>query len=182
MAKFLEQITPEIQQFLESAPVFFVATAPLAASGRVNVSPKGHDTFRVLAPNRIAYLDMTGSGNETASHVSENGRLTIMACAFSGKPEIVRIYCSGRAVTRSSAEWKRLISLFPAQPGTRQIIVGDVLSLQTTCGYAVPEMTLRSPRQTLQRWAEGKGEDELVEYRRTKNQKSIDGVIAPATD
>jgi len=182
MANFSESITPELKQFLESSPLFFVATAPLSADGRVNLSPKGHDTLRVLNPKQVAYLDMTGSGNETAAHITENARLTIMACAFSGRPEIVRLYCKGRVVSRSSSEWSDLLSLFPRHAGTRQIIVGEVESLQTSCGYAVPEMIRTSDRDTLHRWAESKGEEGLVEYRQTRNQRSIDGIPAPVTD
>jgi hypothetical protein len=182
MAKFFESITPELKQFLESSPLFFVATAPLNADGRVNLSPKGHDTFRVLDPNTVAYLDMTGSGNETAAHIMENARLTIMACAFSGRPEIVRLYCNGRVVSRGSSEWKDMLPLFPAHAGTRQIIIGEVESLQTSCGYAVPEMTRTSDRDTLHRWAESKGEEGLVEYRQSRNSRSIDGIPTPPTD
>jgi hypothetical protein len=182
MAKFIDEITPELKQFLEAAPVFFVATAPLSPSGHVNVSPKGHDTLRVLGPKRVAYLDMTGSGNETASHVAENSRLTIMSCAFSGKPDIVRVYCHAHVVTRSSTEWAEMLALFPEHIGTRQIIVGEVEKLQTSCGYAVPEMTFNRKRDSLHKWAANKGDEGLVQYRREKNRCSIDGVPAPASD
>jgi hypothetical protein len=182
VADRVDEITPELQRFLENSPVFFVATAPLASSGHVNLSPKGHDTFRVLNSRRVAYLDMTGSGNETAAHVTENSRLTIMACSFSGRPQIVRLYCRGRVVSRNSPEGVELLTRFPNQFGTRQIIVGDVEFLNTSCGYAVPEMTLLGARETLRNWAASKGEDGLATYRRKKNRESIDGVPAPPTD
>ncbi len=182
MGEFLQEISTELKQFLEAAPIFFVASAPLSGSGHVNLSPKGHDTLRVLDSRRIAYLDMTGSGNETAAHVAENSRLTIMACAFTGRPRIARIYCRARVVSRNSPEWSTLLALFPAQTGTRQIIVGDVERLMTSCGYAVPEMALTKTRDTLHRWAENKGDGGLVTYRRNKNRRSIDGLEAPPTD
>jgi len=182
MGQRLQEITPELRLAIEQAPLFFVATAPNSASGHVNLSPKGHGTLRVLDSRRVAYLDLTGSGNETAAHVTQNGRLTFMVCAFSGRPQILRLFCQGRVVTKTSAEWQELGPLFPSLTGTRQIIVGDVEFLQTSCGYAVPEMSFVVQRDTLVRWAEGKGEAGLVDYRRTRNIESIDGVPAPPTD
>jgi len=182
MGKRLDEITPELRHFIEQQPVYFVGTAPLACAGHVNVSPKGLDTFRVLSPRKIAYLDLTGSGNETAAHVTENGRLTVMFCAFSGRPQIVRVYCRGSAVTRGSREWTTVLAQFPQQAGVRQVIVGEVEFVQTSCGYAVPEMALVGERDTLRRWTEAKGEEELVTYRRAHNSASIDGLTAPATD
>lgn len=182
MAKQMDEITPELRTFIEAQPVFFVGSAPLSSDGHVNVSPKGLDTFRVLGPRRVAYLDLTGSGNETAAHVTENARLTVMFCAFSGPPRILRLYCRGRAVTRGSAEWPAFATELPSHAGTRQIIVGEVELVQTSCGYAVPEMTLAAQRETLQRWAEARGADGLVSYRRTRNRESIDGIKAPPTD
>jgi hypothetical protein len=182
MGNRLEGITAELQRAIEEAPVFFVATAPLYGTGHVNLSPKGHQTLRVLGPRRVAYLDLTGSGNETAAHVTENSRLTIMVCAFSGSPRIVRLYCQGRVVGRDSAEWQELATAFPSLKGMRQIVVGDVEFVKTSCGFAVPEMVMVSQRDTLMRWAEGKGEDGLVNYRKTHNAASLDGVPAPRTD
>ena len=182
MGNALEEISPDLQQALETAPLFFVASAPLSPTGHVNLSPKGHDTFRVLGPRRVAYLDMTGSGNETAAHITENSRLTIMSCAFSGKPQIIRVYCRAHVVTRDSAEWAALLALFPKQDGTRQIIVGEVERVQTSCGYAVPEMNFTRSRDALHKWAAAKGDEGLIRYRRDKNRYSIDGVPAPQTD
>jgi hypothetical protein len=182
MGQRFDSITTDLQRFLESSPVFFVATAPAGTSGHVNLSPKGYDSFRVLNPQRVAYLDMTGSGNETAAHVTENGRLTLMFCAFSGRPQIVRLYCTGRVVVRGSSDWAQLLRLFPKHTGMRQIIVGELDYGQTSCGYAVPEMTLAGNRDQLIRWAEAKGEEGLIAYRQAHNRFSIDGVPAPATD
>jgi Pyridoxamine 5'-phosphate oxidase len=182
MGKRFSEITPELQNFIKEQSLFFVGSAPLSANGHINVSPKGLDTFRVLGPRHIAYLDLTGSGNETAAHVMENGRLTIMFCAFSGRPQIVRIYCRARVVVRGSKEWPSLIEQFPNHPGRRQVIVGDVEFVQTSCGYAVPEMKFVSQRETLTRWAEVKGDEGLVEYRRMHNRVSLDALEAPVTD
>jgi hypothetical protein len=179
--RFLE-ITTELQSFIEEQSLFFVGSAPLSANGHVNVSPKGLDTFRVLGPRRVAYLDLTGSGNETAAHVMENERLTIMFCAFSGPPKIVRLYCRATVVVRGSQEWPSLIEQFPSHSGPRQVIVGEVEFVQTSCGYAVPEMKLVSQRKTLTRWAEVKGDEGLVEYRRTHNRVSLDALETPVTD
>jgi hypothetical protein len=182
LGKRFSEIMPELQNFIEEQPLFFVCSAPLSANGHVNVSPKGLDTFRVLGPRQVAYLDLTGSGNETAAHVMENERLTIMFCAFSGRPQILRLYCRARVVVRGDQEWPSLIERFPSYPGRRQVIVGDVEFVQTSCGYAVPEMKFVSNRETLTRWTEAKGEEGLLAYRRTRNRVSVDGLEAPMTD
>lgn len=182
MAKTYKSISPDHQAFIERQPMYFVASAPLLATGHVNLSPKGLDTFRVLDPNTVMYLDLTGSGNETAAHVTENGRLTLMFCAFDGSPKILRMYCRGRIVTRPSSEWANAVAQFPALPGIRQIIVGRVESVQTSCGFGVPLLSLAAQRDQLPRWAEAKGDVELVDYRRSKNAVSIDGLLTPATD
>jgi len=182
MAKRYDSITPELRQFIEEQYLFFVATAPLAAGGHVNLSPKGLDTFRITGSNEVMYLDLTGSGNETAAHVSENGRLTFMFCAFQGRPKIVRLYCNGRVVTRGSEEWDERMGRFPDVPGARQIIVGAVEFIQSSCGFGVPEMTMVAQRDMLREWTARKGEEGIVEYRRTRNAVSIDGLAAPETD
>jgi hypothetical protein len=179
MGKVFESITEELQKFIKKQPMFFVATAPLSADGHVNLSPKGLDSFRILSPNRVAYLDLTGSGNETSAHITENGRITFMFCAFSGSPMIVRLYGMGRAVLPGTPEWEPLFAHFSAMTGMRQIIVADITRVGTSCGYAVPRMELVKERDTLTKWAEAKGEDTLVKYRQQKNQCSIDGLPAP---
>lgn len=179
MAKVHENITPELAEFIAAQPVFFVASAPLSAEGHVNVSPKGLDCLRVLGPDRVAYLDLTGSGNETAAHLTENGRLTLMFCAFAGRPQILRLYGRGTVALPGSAPWDELRPRFPDHPGARHLIVVDVERVQTSCGFAVPLMEFAGHRDTLLQWAEKKGEDALTEYRREKNAASIDGLPAP---
>lgn len=180
MAKPYDHITDEIQAFIEKQHIFFVATAPLSPDGHVNVSPKGLDSFRILSPIRVAYLDLTGSGNETASHTAENGRITFMFCAFDGKPLILRLYGRGRAVLPGTDGWAELIKLFPAYAGVRQIITADISSVVTSCGFAVPMMEYASQRETLSKWAEKKGEEGLQAYRVKNNLHSIDGLPAPS--
>jgi hypothetical protein len=178
MARVFEQITPELKTFIEEQPLFFVASAPLSAEGHVNLSPKGLDCLRVLSPSRVAYLDLTGSGNETAAHLLENGRITFMFCAFRGPPRILRLYGTGEVVLPESPSWDELIGGFPHYPGVRQIIVAEISRVQTSCGYAVPLMDFARQRDTLLRWADAKS-DALPRYRREKNARSIDGLPAP---
>ena len=176
MAQTYDVITPELQSFISVQPMFFVATAPLDALGHVNLSPKGLDSFRVLSPLQVAYLDLTGSGNETSAHLLENGRITFMFCAFSGPPRILRLYGQGRIVLPGAAGWDELQPLFPTLPGIRQVIVAEITRVQTSCGFGVPLMHYEGQRDTLSRWATAKGEDGLVTYRQQKNMASIDGL------
>lgn len=178
MARAHEQITPELRAFIAEQPLFFVATAPLAGDGHVNLSPKGLDCFRVLGPKRVAYLDLTGSGNETAAHLAETRRVTLMFCAFRGAPNILRLYGRGRAVLPGDAEWDELRALFPDHTGARQVVLAEVHRVQTSCGFAVPLMEYVSQRDTLLRWAEAR-EAELPRYRAERNARSIDGLPAP---
>ncbi len=182
MGKFFDSISPELAAFIEEQPVFFVGTAPLAASGHVNLSPKGLDTLRILSPTRVAYLDLTGSGNETAAHLQENGRITFMFCSFGKTPMILRLYGRGRVVPLGSAEWPEWAGLFPTLPGTRQVIVGDIETVQTSCGFGVPLMELVEPRETLTRWVEKKSPEELRAYWQQKNARSLDGLPAPGME
>lgn len=178
MARVHDCITAELRAFIEAQPLFFTASAPLASEGHVNLSPKGLDTFRVLGPDRVAYLDLTGSGNETAAHLRENGRITLMFCAFGGPPRILRLFGSGRVVLPGDAEWDELAARFPDYPGIRQVVVVEVARVQTSCGFGVPRMEPLTQRDQLLRWAEAKG-DGLAQYRREKNARSIDGLPAP---
>jgi hypothetical protein len=182
MPKFLDALTPELTELIEQQPLFFVATAPLSSEGRVNLSPKGLDTFRVLSPNRVAYLDLTGSGNETAAHLRENGRVTFMFCSFGPKPLILRLYGQGRVVLPGEEEWDDLVPHFEAFHGTRQIIVAEVELVQTSCGYGVPRMEPKGDRKTLQGYLDAKTEDELKAYRQEKNARSLDGLAIPLRD
>src|SRR5690242_1917606 len=138
MAKTYEAISEHLKAFMLAQHMFFVATAPLSGEGHINVSPKGMDTFRVLSPSRVAYLDMTGSGNETSAHLLENRRITFMFCAFSGAPRILRLYGLGRSVLQGQPEWDDLATQFELFFGFRQLIVADITRVQTSCGYGVP--------------------------------------------
>ena len=179
MGKQFPSMLPEHIAFIRKQHLFFVGSAPLSPDGHVNLSPKGYDTFRVISDSQVAYLDVTGSGNETSAHIRENGRVTIMFCAFEGPPNILRLYGTGTVVLPGSERWDTLHGHFSPVPGARQIIAIDVHKVQTSCGFAVPFMTYEKERDTLERWAEQKGEEGLTAYRREKNAKSIDGLPTP---
>ena len=182
MAKVHEQITDDMAAFIAAQPLFFVGSAPLSEEGHVNLSPKGLDCLRILGPLRAAYLDLTGSGNETSAHLAENGRITLMFCAFGGPPNILRLYGRGEVALPGSPLWEELRPLFPDHPGARQIVVVDVSRVQTSCGFAVPLMTYTGQRDTLIRWAESRGPEALVAYRQEKNVRSIDGLPTPLAE
>ncbi|HZG83574.1 pyridoxamine 5'-phosphate oxidase family protein [Paenibacillus sp.] len=179
MGKRFPALLPEHEAFIRKQNVFFVASAPLAGDGHVNVSPKGYDVFRLLSSDRAAYLDLTGSGSETSAHLLENGRLTIMFCAFEGPPNILRLYGKGEVILPGSEQWERLAPLFPTMPGARQIVAMRIEEVQTSCGFGVPLMSYEGDRETLTRWAESKGETALEEYRAAKNAVSLDGLPTP---
>jgi hypothetical protein len=174
MAKFYSELNDSLRKFIEEQKIFFTATAP--TEGRINLSPKGMDTFRCIDTRTVAYLDLTGSGNETAAHLNENERMTIMFCSFSEQPLILRLYGHGKVILPRNQEWDNLYGSFDSLPGERQIIVLKINSVQTSCGYAVPIYELKSEREKLVQWANKKGEDGIIEYWRSKNQKSIDGL------
>ena len=174
MARFYPTLEDKHRAFIAAQKVFFTATG--TADSRLNLSPKGMDSLRVLDAKRIAYLDLTGSGNETAAHLKHDGRMTMMWCSFDADPLILRLYGRGRSVRRQDAEWSELRSHFPTLPGERQLIVLEIESVQTSCGYAVPMYTYRGERDTLARWAEKKGAVGLLDYWREKNLNSIDGL------
>ena len=177
MGRTYDGIDRRLRGFLERQPVFFVATAPLAGDGLVNVSPKGMSgTFRVLDDHSVAYLDLTGSGVETIAHLRENGRITLMFCAFDGKPRIVRLAGRGRVVMPGDDGFAALAAGFPTIEGTRSVIVVDVTRIADSCGYAVPRMDHVGDRDQLVRWATSRGEDGLDEYRRERNAVSLDGL------
>jgi hypothetical protein len=169
-------LTDALSAFIAKQKVFFVASAPLSPDGHVNLSPKGLDAFRVLSPTRVAYLDLTGSGNETSAHVLENGRITLMFCAFEEPPLILRIYGTGRAVRPSDAAWTELASHFELLPGTRQILDVAIREVQTSCGHGVPLMAFQAHRTRIPAWATEKGEDAMEAYRAAKNRVSLDGL------
>jgi len=176
MGKTYDGITEELRGFIEEQRMFFVASAPLDGGGHVNVSPKGLDAFRVLGDKRVAYLDLTGSGNETSAHVEENGRITLMFCAFEASPKILRLYGRGRTVLVGADGWDQLASHFEMRPGVRQIIVVDVERVQTSCGFGVPLYEFQGHRDMLPAWAEKKGSEGIERYQREKNVASIDGM------
>ncbi len=179
MAKVFDSITPELHEFIAAQHLFFVATAPLSPIGHVNLSPKGLDSFRILSPNQVAYLDLTGSGNETSAHLLENGRLTIMFCAFQGAPCILRLYGQGRVILPVAREWTELYPLFLPIAGARQIVVADIDRVQTSCGLGVPLMEYEGQRSALVDWAEKKGEEGIAAYWQQKNLVSVDGLPTP---
>ncbi|HMQ77782.1 MAG TPA: pyridoxamine 5'-phosphate oxidase family protein [Flavobacteriales bacterium] len=174
MARFLPALDERLTAFIRAQRILFTGTAPL--NGRMNVSPKGLDTFRVLSPTRVGYLDLTGSGNETAAHLLENGRITFLFCAFEGPPLIVRLYGQGRAVQQHHTEWQALRPHFglPMQ-GERQLIIAELESVQTSCGFGIPEFAFRTDRSQLTDRAAHKGLEGLAAYRLEKNSTSIDG-------
>jgi hypothetical protein len=177
MGKTFDRIAPELRDFIARQQMFFVATAPLGADGHVNLSPKGLDTFRVIDDHIVAYLDLTGSGNETSAHLEENRRITLMFCAFEGPPMILRLYGTGQTVLPATAEWTRLRETFGDYPGVRQIIIARIDRAMTSCGFAVPRYEYVEQRNELIRSAEKKGPGELEQYRREKNTRSIDGIV-----
>jgi Pyridoxamine 5'-phosphate oxidase len=175
MGRVLDAITDELAAFIAAQRVFFVATAP-TDGGHVNLSPKGLDTFTVLDPNTVAYLDLTGSGVETVAHLRENGRITIMFCAFDGNPNIVRLYGHGEVLPTGGPEADSLLPRFGTYPGARSVIRVGVDRVSTSCGYGVPLLQYDGERDQLTTWADRRGPEGLVEYRGEKNAVSIDGL------
>ena len=176
MGQEFPEIDERIQRWIEAQKLFFVSTAPLAADGYVNCSPKGLDSFRVLGPREVAYADTGGSGIETVAHLKENGRIVIMFCAFEGPPKIFRFYGSGRVVEPHDEGFAALLELFPDMPTVRNFIVIDVESIRDSCGYGVPLYEFRSERDSLPNWVSSKSEEELLDYRLERNSQSLDGL------
>ena len=182
MGKLYDSIDDDLAQWISEQKLFFVASAPLAAEGHVNCSPKGLDCLRVLGPRTVAYIDLTGSGAETIAHLRENGRVVFMFCAFDGPPKIVRLYGRGEAVTPDDPRWNTLAAQLPTLPGARSIIRVEVDRISDSCGYGVPKYTHTEDRRTLTNWAEKKDPAEIAEYQREKNTTSIDGLPALGGD
>jgi len=174
MSKFYTKITSRLQKFINTQKIFFVATAP--NSGRINLSPKGMDSFRVIDKNRVLWLNVTGSGNETAAHLLENQRITIMFCSFEGAPNILRLYGKGKEIKEGDTSWSELIQLFPETPGTRQIFDITIDSAQTSCGMSIPFFEYKGERNELNDWATTQGKEGIKDYWTKKNQTSIDGL------
>lgn len=179
MGKVHEAIDGRLRAFIEAQHMFFVATAPSGPEGHVNVSPKGiGGSFAVLDEHTVAYLDYTASGAETIAHLRENGRITLMFCAFEGPPNVVRLHGTGRFVTLYSPEFAELAALFPDRRGARAVIVVDVHRVSDSCGYGVPVLEYTGERELLQPYMERKGDEGRREYRRKKNAVSLDGLPA----
>lgn len=176
MAKLYDTIDDRLAGFLGAQKVFFVATAPLAGGGRLNLSPKGTDTFRILDPRTVAYLDLTGSGIETVAHLRENGRVVILFCAFEGPPKIVRLHGRGEAIEPGDDGFAELVARFPARASTRAIVRMRLERISDSCGYGVPLYRYEGERSQLDEWARRKGPDGIVRYRAENNAKSIDGL------
>jgi hypothetical protein len=173
MSKIYTKITSRLQKFIEAQKIFFVATAP--QEGRINLSPKGMDSFKVVNENRVLWLNVTGSGNETAAHLLENERITIMFCSFEKVPNILRLYGKGKEIKPTDTAWKEVVSLFPETPGARQIFDITIDSAQTSCGMSIPFYEYKGERNDLNNWAREQGKEKMEQYWKDKNQTSIDG-------
>lgn len=178
MGKTFETLDDELCRFITAQRVFFVATAPSGDGGHVNLSPKGYDTLRILDPGAVAYLDLTGSGAETIAHINENGRITLMFCAFEGPPRILRLYGRGEVLLPGEAAFAELAGLFPPMQGIRSIVRVRLERAATSCGYAVPRMDFVEERDTLHAWIQRKGPEGIERYQREKNARSIDDLPA----
>jgi hypothetical protein len=176
MGRIYDTVDDDLAAWLHAQPVFFVGTAPSGTGGHVNVSPKGYDTFRVLGPTTVAYLDLTGSGIETVAHLADNGRITLLFCAFSGPPKLVRLQGTGHTVAHGDDGFDELAGRFPPMEGARAVVVAELDRIATSCGYSVPVMELVEERPTLKEWAERRGPDGMVEYWGQRNRTSIDGL------
>jgi hypothetical protein len=174
MGQRYTEISEKLAEFIAAQKIFFVGTA--TADSSVNVSPKGMDSLRVLGPQRVVWLNVTGSGNETAAHVQQNPRMTLMFCDFEGAPLILRLYGTAKVIHQKDAEWDELFALFDPLPGARQIFDMSVALVQTSCGMAVPYYTYVGERELLINWAVKKGPAGLVQYWQDKNQVSLDGI------
>lgn len=173
MAEQFTELSDGLIKFIERQTLFFTGTA--RAEGRVNVSPKGTDSLRMLSSKQLVWRNLTGSGNETAAHLLENKRMTIMFCAFDKKPLILRLYGTATAIHPRDKNWHTYLEMFPAHAGTRQFYVMDIELVQTSCGFAVPLMDFVAERGALDTWSEKKGEAGIREYWKEKNSLSIDG-------
>ncbi|MEO0341220.1 MAG: pyridoxamine 5'-phosphate oxidase family protein [Bacteroidota bacterium] len=173
MGKQYQKLQPKHTEFIQQQKIFFVGTA--RAEGRVNISPKGLDTLRILDEHTVLWLNLTGSGNETAIHLEENNRMTLMFCAFEGNPLILRLYGHATVHHEQDVAFTDYLSLFGAPLGARQIMKVDIDLVQTSCGFAVPLMDFQEERSVLRDWAKKKGEDGIRDYWKDRNRKSIDG-------
>ncbi len=176
MGKLYDILDPALREWLAQQKVFFVATAPLNTDGHINCSPKAGDGFCILADREVAYLDLTGSGIETISHLQENGRIVIMFCAFEGPPKIVRLHGTGEVIYPDHPDYSDLSQRFPSHLGARAVIRVAVSRISDSCGFTVPHLEFAGRRDALDRWSEKKGPEGLIAYRKEKNHASIDGI------
>jgi hypothetical protein len=176
MGKVFDGIDDALAAWIADQPMWFVATAPLSADGHVNVSPRGHDSFSVLGPHRISWVDYTGSGVETIAHLRENGRVCVMFCSFDKRPRIVRLHGTGSVWLPGTATYDEVVALHPPHPSTRAVVTVDVSRVSDSCGYGVPVMEVLGERDLLRLSAEKRGPEGLVAYRAEKNAASIDGL------
>ena len=174
MAEQFDDLSDELQTWITQQHVFFVGSA--AASGRVNISPKGQDSLRILDANTLLWLNLTGSGNETAAHIYDTNRLTLMWCAFEGPPRILRVYGQAEIIHPRDSAWSACTATLPAPLGARQYFKVHIDLVQTSCGYAVPLMDYEADRDVLTRWAEKRGAEGVAEYWAEKNTHSLDGL------
>ncbi len=173
MAVKFENLNQEHIDFINKQHLFFVGTA--GKEGFVNVSPKGMDTLKIVSPNRVIWLNHTGSGNETAAHVAENGRMTIMWCSFDKKPLILKLYADAKVIHPRDKAWSEICGYFDKFTGTRQFFDLDISLVITSCGYGVPKFEYLSERDTLIKWADNLGADGVKKYWKDENQVSLDG-------
>jgi hypothetical protein len=176
VAKVFDEIDESLATWITAQPMWFVATAPLAGDGHVNLSPRGHDTFSILDPHRVAWVDYTGSGIETISHLRENGRICLMFCSFTSRPRIVRLHGRGSVHLPGDATYDDVVARHPEHPGTRAVISVDVERISDSCGYGVPVMELVGERDLLRLGAQKRGPDGMAAYRAEKNATSLDGL------
>ncbi|HVW34168.1 MAG TPA: pyridoxamine 5'-phosphate oxidase family protein [Acidimicrobiia bacterium] len=177
MAKLREALDERLVEFIHRQKVFFVATSPGKHEGHVNLSPKGVDgTFSVIDERTVAYLDIVGSGIETVAHLKNDGRIVVMFCAFDGPPKVLRLHGRGTVILPGEAGWEELMARFPPQPGTRCVIRIDVERISDSCGFGVPLMSYQGERGQLADWVNHKTDEQMAEYKATKNARSIDGL------
>jgi hypothetical protein len=182
MADVLASIDERLRAWIAAQRVFFVATAPLGAEGRVNCSPRGGDCFRLMDDRECCFLDYTGSGTETAAHLAENGRICVMFCGFEGPPRILRIHGRGEVLPPDHSDFARYAALMPSNPGSRAVVRIAIGRISSSCGFGVPRYDFVAERDTLDAWAMKKGPEGLAAYRAQKNARSIDhlpGFTAP---
>lgn len=180
MGNRFKELSDELIQFITGQKLFFVGTA--TADSRINISPKGMDSLRVVDRRRVVWLNVTGSGNETSGHVQVDPRMTLMFCALEGLPRIVRLYGSARVIHKNDPYWAELLRLFPPLPGARQIFDLSIDLVQSSCGMAVPHFKYLDQRELLNGWAEKKGEERIKEYWRENNELTIDGIPTHITE